>query len=260
MSSPFSGRSGRRHCSCQPSAAGAPATARAGAQRIMHDTMPHYRLAGRAPPRDRPPRRRQVVARRCWRGSRPRRVQRSLDHRCPTRRARPARAATAGAGAGRGLPLVGVPFAVKDNIDVAGLPTTAACPAFAYHPARSAPVVERLIAAGAMPSARPTWTSSPPASSARARPTAHRAACSTGVFRAGPAPARRCGRRRLVGFSLGTDTAGSGRVPAAFQQLVGLKPTRGVDSTRGVVPACRTLRTAVRSSPRPTGEAVKVFI
>jgi len=88
------------------------------------------------------------------------------------------------------LPLYGVPFAIKDNIDLAGVPTTAACPAFAYVPEQSATLVEQLIALGAVPVARPTSTSSPPASTAPARPTASAAtACTRTTPPAAPAPA-----------------------------------------------------------------------
>jgi allophanate hydrolase len=141
------------------------------------------------------------------------------------------------------LPLYGIPFAIKDNIDVAGLPTTAACPAFAYTPAQSAPVVERLLAAGAVLIGKTNLdqfatglvgTRSPygvPRNPFDARYI-------PGGSSSGSAVAVAAG---LVSFALGTDTAGSGRVPAAFNNLVGLKPTRGVLSTRGVVPACRSL-------------------
>ena len=142
------------------------------------------------------------------------------------------------------LPLYGVPVAVKDNIDVAGLPTTAACPAFAYDPGKDATCVARLQAAPApSSSARPISTSSPPASSACARPTARRATCSIpslipGGSSSGSAIAVGAG---LVPLALGTDTAGSGRVPAGLNNIVGLKPSLGLVSTAGVVPACRTL-------------------
>jgi len=141
------------------------------------------------------------------------------------------------------LPLFGIPFAVKDNIDCAGLPTTAACPAFAYTPTLSAHVVERLIAAGAILLGKTNLdqfatglvgTRSPygaPRSVFDARYI-------SGGSSSGSAVAVAAG---LVAFALGTDTAGSGRVPAAFNNIVGVKPTRGIISARGVVPACRSL-------------------
>ena len=141
------------------------------------------------------------------------------------------------------LPLFGIPFAVKDNIDVAGMPTTAACPAFAYTPLETAPVVARLLAAGAVLVGKTNLdqfatglvgTRSPygaPRNPFDAR-------FIPGGSSSGSAVAVAAG---LVSFSLGTDTAGSGRIPAAFNNLVGLKPTRGLLSTRGIVPACRSL-------------------
>ena len=141
------------------------------------------------------------------------------------------------------LPLFGIPFAVKDNIDVAGMPTTAGCPAFAYTPAKTAPVVARLLAAGAVLLGKTNLdqfatglvgTRSPygvPRNPFDAR-------FIPGGSSSGSAVAVATG---LVSFSLGTDTAGSGRIPAAFNNLVGLKPTRGLLSTRGIVPACRSL-------------------
>jgi allophanate hydrolase len=145
--------------------------------------------------------------------------------------------------AGETLPLAGVPFAVKDNIDVAGLDTTAACPAFSYRPDRSATVVERLLAAGALCVGKTNLdqfatglvgTRSP---YGIPRNAYHRDYVSGGSS-SGSAVAVAAG---LVAFALGTDTAGSGRVPAAFNHLIGLKPTKGRWSTRGLVPACRTL-------------------
>jgi allophanate hydrolase len=141
------------------------------------------------------------------------------------------------------LPLFGIPFAVKDNIDVAGEVTTAACPAFAYEAAACAPAVEALIAAGAIFVGKTNLdqfatglvgTRSPygvPRNPFDARYI-------PGGSSSGSAVAVAAG---LVSFALGTDTAGSGRVPAAFNNIVGFKPTRGVISTRGVVPACRSL-------------------
>ena len=144
---------------------------------------------------------------------------------------------------GERLPLFGVPFAVKDNIDLAGVPTTAGCPAFAYVPEKSAVVVQRLVEAGAIPLGKTNLdqfatglvgTRSPFGACSSAFSDAHVSGGSSSG--SGLAVAR-----GLVSFSLGTDTAGSGRVPAAFNNVVGVKPTRGLSSTRGVVPACRSL-------------------
>ncbi|HTV89295.1 MAG TPA: allophanate hydrolase [Stellaceae bacterium] len=141
------------------------------------------------------------------------------------------------------LALFAVPFAVKDNIDVAGIPTTAGCPDFAYVPTVTAPCVARLEAAGAILVGKTNMdqfatglvgTRSPygvprnPFDTGRV----------PGGSSSGSAVAVAAG---LVSFALGTDTAGSGRVPAAFNNVVGLKPTRGRISTRGIVPACRSL-------------------
>jgi allophanate hydrolase len=145
--------------------------------------------------------------------------------------------------AGEDLPLAGVPFAVKDNIDVAGLPTTAGCPAFAYAPERSAETVARLEAAGAICIGKTNLdqfatglvgTRSPYGAPA----CVFNRAYISGGSSSGSAVAVAAG---LVPFALGTDTAGSGRVPAAINGLVGFKPTKGRWSTRGLVPACRTL-------------------
>lgn len=141
------------------------------------------------------------------------------------------------------LPLYGVPFAVKDNIDVAGLPTTAACPAFAYHPQRHATVVQRLVEAGAIPVGKTNLDQFATGLNGTRSPygicrNAFDPAFIAGGSSSGSAVAVALGQ---VGFALGTDTAGSGRVPAAFHHIVGHKPTRGVIPTTGVVPACRTL-------------------
>ena len=141
------------------------------------------------------------------------------------------------------LPLYGLPFAIKDNIDVAGLPTTAACPQFAYTPETSGPVVERILAAGGILIGKTNLDQfatgvagvRSPFGVAR-NPFDERYI--PGGSSSGSAVAVAAG---LVSFALGTDTAGSGRVPAALNNIVGLKPTRGLLSTRGVVPACRSL-------------------
>jgi allophanate hydrolase len=144
---------------------------------------------------------------------------------------------------GEELPLAGATFAIKDNIDLAGLPTTAACPAFAYAPDADATAVARLIAAGAVAIGKTnldqfatglTGTRSPHGAPGCVLNRDYIAGGSS----SGSAVAVAAG---LVPFALGTDTAGSGRVPAAFNGLYGLKPTRGRWSTRGVVPACRSL-------------------
>lgn len=141
------------------------------------------------------------------------------------------------------LPLWGIPFAIKDNIDLAGIPTTAACPAYAYTPDEDAFVVRKLIEAGAIPVGKTNLdqfatglvgTRSPYGA---VRNTFDPAYISGGSS-SGSAAAVASG---LVSFALGTDTAGSGRVPAAFNNLIGVKPTRGRLSTRGVVPACASL-------------------
>ncbi len=144
-----------------------------------------------------------------------------------------------------GKPLFGVPFVVKDNIDVAGLPTTAACPAFAYQPAQSSFVVERLERAGAIVIGKTNLdqfaTGLVGVRSPYGTPrNALRADLIPGGSSSGSAAAVGAG---LVPFSLGTDTAGSGRVPAALNGIVGLKPSLGLLSASGVVPACRTLDT-----------------
>jgi allophanate hydrolase len=140
-------------------------------------------------------------------------------------------------------PLLGVPFAVKDNIDIAGEPTTAACPAFAFTAPQHATVVRRLLEAGALWVGKTNLdqfatglvgTRSPygqPASVADPARVSGGSSSGSAVAVA----------RGWVAFALGTDTAGSGRIPAGFNGLVGLKPTPGRVSTAGVLPACRTL-------------------
>jgi len=143
------------------------------------------------------------------------------------------------------LPLTGVSFAVKDNIDVAYTPTTAACPEYSYIPARSATVVKRLEAAGALPIGKTNMDQFATGLTGSRTPYG---ACSSvyndnyisGGSSSGSAVAV---ARGLVRFALGTDAAGSGQIPAAFNNLIGLKPTRGWLSMAGVVPTCRTLDT-----------------
>jgi allophanate hydrolase len=143
---------------------------------------------------------------------------------------------------GEQLPLAGRTLAVKDNIDVTGLPTTAACPAFAYEPSVDAPAVTRLCEAGAVVLGKTNMdqfatglvgTRSPYGAVRDAR----RPQYVSGGSSSGSAVAVALG---LADLALGTDTAGSGRVPAAFQGIVGIKPTHGLVPVRGVVPACRS--------------------
>lgn len=146
-------------------------------------------------------------------------------------------------GQDKNLPLYGIPFAIKDNLDWAGTPTTAGCPEFAYVPRRSAPVVEKLIAAGAIPIGKTNLDQFATGLVGTRTPYG---ICRNpfhqnyipGGSSAGSAVAVSAG---LVSFGLGTDTAGSGRVPAAFTNIVGLKPSRGYLSTTGLVPAVRSL-------------------
>ena len=141
------------------------------------------------------------------------------------------------------LPLYGVPFAVKDNIDVAGLPTTAACPAYAYTPKESAISVSRLEQAGAICVGK---TNLDQFATGLCGVRSPYGACGSashpdiiaGGSSSGSAVAVGLGE---VPFTIGTDTGGSGRIPASFNKVVGLKPTLGAISTRGLVPNCRTL-------------------
>jgi allophanate hydrolase len=145
--------------------------------------------------------------------------------------------------AGEELPLAGRLLAVKDNIDVAGLPTTAGCPAYAYQPEHSAPAVQRLVDAGALVLGKTNLdqfatglvgTRSPYGVVRDVRDATRVAGGSS----SGSAVVVALG---IADLALGTDTAGSGRVPAAFQGIVGIKPTPGLVPTDGVVPACRSL-------------------
>lgn len=139
--------------------------------------------------------------------------------------------------------LWGVPFAVKDNIDLAGTPTTAACPGYGYTPDRSATVVEHLLAAGALPVGKTNMDQfATGLVGVRSPHGATRNAVASGYIAGGSSSGSAVAvKLGMAAFALGTDTAGSGRMPAAFNALVGFKPSRGWWSTRGVVPACRTL-------------------
>lgn len=141
------------------------------------------------------------------------------------------------------LPLYGIPFVIKDNIDLADIPTTAACPAFSYTPSVSATVVQRLLDAGAIPLGKMNMdqfatglvgTRSPHGAGRNSFNPEY----ISGGSSSGSALAVALG---YASFSLGTDTAGSGRVPAAFNNIVGLKPSCGRLSTTGLVPACRSI-------------------
>lgn len=159
-----------------------------------------------------------------------------------------------------GRPLWGIPYAVKDNIDVAGMPTTAACPDFAYQAARDAFVVARLRAAGAICVGKTNLdqfaTGLVGVRTPYAVPrNALDPAMVPGGSSAGSAVAVAHG---IAAFSLGTDTAGSGRVPAALNSIVGLKPTLGALSASGMIPACRTLDT-ISVFAMTVGDAWAVF-
>lgn len=141
------------------------------------------------------------------------------------------------------LPLYGIPFAIKDNIDLVGVHTTASCPAHAYRPMRSAAVVERLIALGAVPTGKTNLDQFATGLNGLRSPYGE---CPNSVLSAYPSGGSSSGSAlavalNLASFALGTDTAGSGRVPAALNALVGCKPTRGLISTRGLVPCCPSL-------------------
>jgi allophanate hydrolase len=145
--------------------------------------------------------------------------------------------------AGESLPLAGVPFAVKDNIGVAGVDTTAGCPSFAFRPANSSTIVQRLVDAGAICIGKTNLDQFATGLNGTRSPhgaprNVYNLAYVSGGSSSGSAVTVAAG---LVAFALGTDTAGSGRVPAAFNHLVGFKPSRGRWSNNGLVPACKTL-------------------
>lgn len=158
------------------------------------------------------------------------------------------------------LTLFGIPFAVKDNIDVEGFDTTAGCADFAYRPRASAPIITRLRDAGALLIGKTnldqfatglTGTRSP----FGAPRNPFNAAYIPGGSSSGSAVAVASG---FASFALGTDTAGSGRVPAGFTNLIGFKPTRGLVSMAGIVPACRSLD-CIAVFALSAGDAARVF-
>ena len=156
-----------------------------------------------------------------------------------------ARAEQLGRTNSRTLPLYGIPFALKDNMDLLGTQTTAACPVYAYNAPETAPVVERLIQAGAIPIGKTNLDQFATGLAGVRTPygpcrNSFNPEYISGGSSGGSAVAVALG---LVSFALGTDTAGSGRVPAAFNNLIGLKPTRGRLSIRGIVPCSRTIDT-----------------
>jgi len=141
------------------------------------------------------------------------------------------------------LPLWGVPFSIKDNIDLAGVKTTAACPAYAYTPQKNAPVVQKLILAGAIPLGKTNMDQFATGLTGMRSPygevhNAYQPELISGGSSSGAAVSVALG---MAAFALGTDTAGSGRVPAAFQALIGYKPPIGAWPAEGVVPACESL-------------------
>ena len=144
---------------------------------------------------------------------------------------------------GEKLPLAGVPFAVKDNIDVLGINTTAACPGFAYAPQANAFVVQRLLDAGAICIGKTNLDQfATGLNGTRSPHGAPRCVFNLDYVSGGSSSGSAVAvAADLVPFALGSDTAGSGRVPAAFNGLVGLKPSKGRWSTGGLLPACRSL-------------------
>jgi allophanate hydrolase len=158
-----------------------------------------------------------------------------------------------------GRPLWGVPFAVKDNIDVAGMPTTAACPAFAYTPETDAPAVRRLLDAGAVLLGKTNLDQFATGLVGTRSPYGiPRNVFGPKLVPGGSSSGSACVvAAGIVPFALGTDTAGSGRVPAAFGNIVGLKPTPGSVSATGLVPACRSIDT-ISVFARSVDEALAV--
>ena len=158
------------------------------------------------------------------------------------------------------LPLYGIPFAIKDNIDLKGIPTTAACADYSYIPEESAFVVNCLIEAGAIPVGK---TNLDQFATGLVGTRSPYGACQNSIDPEYISGGSSSGSAISVAldmavFSLGTDTAGSGRVPAAFNNLVGLKPSKGLLSTTGVVPACRSLD-CVSIFAKSTEDTQKVF-
>jgi len=156
------------------------------------------------------------------------------------------------------MPLYGIPFAIKDNIDLEGIPTTAACPEFSYIPQQSAFVVEKLIAAGAIPIGKTNMDQFATGLSGTRSPygavkNSFNPEYISGGSSSGSAVATALG---LTSFALGTDTAGSGRVPAMFNNLVGVKPSRGIVSNHRVIPACRSLDTVSLFALNPDDAAL----
>ncbi|MET3941488.1 allophanate hydrolase [Paenibacillus sp. PvP094] len=141
------------------------------------------------------------------------------------------------------LPLWGVPFAIKDNIDLAGTPTTAGCPEYAYVPDRPAAVVERLLDAGAIPVGKTNMDQFATGLVGTRSPygETHNALSAEWISGGSSSGSAVAVARGQAAFALGTDTAGSGRVPAALNRLIGYKPSLGAWSTKGVVPACASL-------------------
>jgi allophanate hydrolase len=140
-------------------------------------------------------------------------------------------------------PLWGIPFAIKDNIDLAGIPTTAGCPDYAYQPADSAVAVQKLIAAGAIPVGKTNMDQFATGLVGTRSPygEAHNALSEELISGGSSSGSAVAVARGQATFALGTDTAGSGRVPAALNNIYGFKPSCGAWSTQGVVPACRSL-------------------